>query len=115
MTLRNLIDLPIPHVMAIVLLGALCTAALLTLPTSMATAEEIYLSTETESAGPDIEIVIGEDKTIYEYRTNGVLIAIKVVPKTGRPYYMVPADGSPHFESLDHAKALYPQWVLFEW
>ena len=87
----------------------------LSLGSVSASAEEIFLSPETRDAGPDIEIVIGEEKTIYEYRANGVLIAIKVVPKTGRPYYMVPADGSPHFESLDHAKALYPQWVLFEW
>lgn len=63
----------------------------------------------------DIEIVEGKDRTIYEYRTNGVLMIIKVVPKVGRPYYMVPADGSPHYRSLDHSKKLYPQWVIIEW
>jgi hypothetical protein len=26
----------------------------------------------------------------------------------------VPADGGAHFESLDHKKKLYPQWVLIE-
>ena len=63
----------------------------------------------------DIEIVEGKDKTVYEYRQNGVLMMIKVVPKIGKPYYMVPADGAPHFQSLDHKKKLYPQWVLVEW
>ena len=63
----------------------------------------------------DIEIVEGKDKTVYEYRQNGVLMMIKVVPKIGKPYYMVPADGAPHFETLDHKKKLYPQWVLIEW
>jgi hypothetical protein len=63
----------------------------------------------------DIEIVEGDDQTVYEYRQNGILMMIKIVPTVGKTYYMVPADGSAHFESLDHKKKLYPQWVLFEW
>jgi len=63
----------------------------------------------------DIEIIEGEERTIYEYRNNGVLMMIKIVPKVGRPYYMVPADGSAHYQSLDHKKKLYPQWVIVEW
>ena len=62
----------------------------------------------------DIEIVEGDDQTVYEYRQNGVLMMIKIVPTVGKTYYMVPADGSAHFEDLDHKKKLYPQWVLFE-
>jgi hypothetical protein len=62
-----------------------------------------------------IEIVEGEDRMVYEYRQNGVLTMIKVVPKNGRAYYMVPADGAPHYESLDHKRKLYPQWVILEW
>jgi hypothetical protein len=109
MTLKNLIYSTANDLKAIVLLLTISVAG------ATATAEEIFLEPNTESSSSDIEIVIGERKTIYEYRTNGVLIAIKVVPKIGPPYYMVPADGSPHYESLDHAKALYPRWVLFEW
>ncbi len=63
----------------------------------------------------NIEIVEGEERTVYEYRNNGVLMMIKIVPKVGRPYYMVPADGSAHYQSLDHKKKLYPQWVILEW
>ncbi len=62
----------------------------------------------------DIQIIEGEDRVIYEYRQNGVLTMIKVVPKRGRPYYMVPADGAPHYESLDHKRQLYPQWIIVE-
>ena len=62
-----------------------------------------------------IEIIEGEDRIIYEYRQNGVLTMIKIVPERGRPYYMVPADGSPHYEGLDHKRKLYPQWVIVEW
>jgi hypothetical protein len=67
------------------------------------------------SGAGDVEIIIGESQTVYEYRTAGRLMMIKIVPKKGRPYYMVPADGSPHFTDLDHTRKLYPQWVLFEW
>ena len=63
----------------------------------------------------DIEIIEGEERTIYEYRSNGILMMIKIVPRLGRPYYMVPADGSAHYQSLDHKKKLYPQWVILEW
>ena len=52
---------------------------------------------------------------IFEYRQNGILIMIKVVPDRGRPYYMVPADGSPHYSDLSEVKHLYPNWVLLEW
>ncbi len=80
-----------------------------------AAAQEAYIPPPDESSADDIEIVVGDDRTIFEYRTNGVLMMIKIVPKSGRPYYMVPADGSPHFETLDHSMKLYPRWVILEW
>ncbi len=78
-------------------------------------ASEIYLPSREEISQGDVEIVIGEDRTVYEYRVNGRLLIIKVVPKVGFTYYMVPADGSEHFKSLDHNKKLYPRWFLVEW
>ena len=62
-----------------------------------------------------ISIIEGENRTIFEYRQNGVLTMIKIVPDKGPAYYMVPADGSPHYEGLDHKRKLYPQWVIVEW
>jgi len=81
---------------------------------STVAAEPVYIPSRAELAEGDVEIVVGEDRTVYEYRVNGRLLAIKIVPETGAPYYMVPADGGAHFESLDHKKKLYPQWVLVE-
>tara|TARA_Y100001934_G_scaffold280972_1_gene389183 strand:- start:1305 stop:1553 length:249 start_codon:yes stop_codon:yes gene_type:complete len=66
-------------------------------------------------AGDDVEIIVGEDRTVFEYRQNGVLVLIKVVPKVGRPYYLTPVDGSPHFDDLSNKKNLYPRWVIIEW
>lgn len=80
-----------------------------------AAASEIYIPTREDIAGGDIEIVAGEEQTVYEYRVNGHLLMIKIVPKVGFPYYLVPADGSPHYISLDHSQKLYPNWVLVEW
>ena len=69
----------------------------------------------TSDEGDDVEIIVGEDRTIFEYRQNGVLMMIKVVPKRGRPYYLAPADGSPHYDDLSNKKNLYPRWTLIEW
>ena len=74
---------------------------------------QTYLPEEYDE--DQIEIVAGENRTIYEYRQNGILTMIKVVPKKGRAYYMVPGDGAPLYESLDHERQLYPQWVIIEW
>ena len=63
-----------------------------------------------------IEIIEGRDRVVYEYRQGGLLTMIKVVPKGGGlAYYMVPADGSAHYDSLDTGKNLYPQWIVLEW
>ncbi|MGB1188653.1 MAG: DUF2782 domain-containing protein [Pseudomonadales bacterium] len=61
--------------------------------------------------------IIADDDTgrIFEYRQNGLLMMIKVIPKVGRPYYLVPADGQPHFTDLTEKRHLFPQWTLIEW
>ena len=55
------------------------------------------------------------DQRIFEFRQNGILMMIKVIPKSGRPYYLVPATGQAHFTDLTDQKHLYPQWTLIEW
>ena len=55
------------------------------------------------------------DQRIFEFRQNGVLMMIKVIPQSGRPYYLVPATGQAHFTDLTDQKHLYPQWTLIEW
>ena len=63
---------------------------------------------------PDIVIREEEDKTFYEYRVNGILKEIKVVPKVGPAYYLVPADGEGWIRE-ERSQMLVPKWVLFEW
>ena len=40
----------------------------------------------------DIQIIEGKDKTIYEYRNNGILLMMVPKNKKRKPYYMVPGD-----------------------
>ena len=64
--------------------------------------------------GPDITLIAGEERNIYEYRQNGQLRMIKVVPKFGRPYYLAPRDPTRGWGDLEQADSLIAEWVLWE-
>ena len=64
--------------------------------------------------GPDVVIIAEQDRTIYEYRQNGQLRIVKIVPNWGKPYYLVPRDPTTGFGDLERADALLPSWKLFE-
>ena len=75
---------------------------------------EVTEHTETGS-DPQITITHKEDATYYEYSINGELREIKVVPRIGKPYYLVPAQGSEQFIRADKSTLLIPKWVIFKW
>jgi Protein of unknown function (DUF2782) len=64
---------------------------------------------------PQITIVRRATETIEEYRVGGRLTMVKVIPKAGRPYYLV-ADGADgawiRRDSLDTGLKV-PMWLLF--
>jgi len=64
--------------------------------------------------GPDVVITAGKQRTVYEYRQNGQLRLVKIVPRLGRPYYLVPADQTRGFGDLNQANTLLPQWTIIE-
>lgn len=64
--------------------------------------------------GPDVTLIAGEERVVYEYRQHGRLHMIKVVPKFGRPYYLAPRDPTQGFGDLEQADSLIAQWVLHE-
>ena len=64
--------------------------------------------------GPDVTIIAGKDEVVYEFRQNGQLRMIRVVPKWGKPYYLVPQDPTRSNGDLDQAGALVPSWTLKE-
>src|ERR1700746_4029693 len=64
---------------------------------------------------PQVTIVRRPTETIEEYRVNGRLTMVKVIPKAGRPYYLVADDAGGTFvrrDSLDTGIKV-PMWLLF--
>jgi type IV secretory pathway VirB9-like protein len=76
-------------------------------------------SQNTLAADPNGETVTirnDGDNTYYEFRVNGKISEIKVVPKVGKPYYLVPTheeDGD--FIRKDNPEMRIPKWVIFRW
>jgi len=66
---------------------------------------------------PQVTIIRRETETLEEVRIGGELKFIKVTPRHGRPYFLVP-DGGPNTyirrDSLDTSLKV-PMWVLFSW
>jgi hypothetical protein len=64
---------------------------------------------------PQVTTIEHDNETIEEYRVNGRLNMVKVTPRHGRPYYLVPNNakgGFVRYDSLDFGLKV-PQWVLF--
>lgn len=69
---------------------------------------------------PQITIIRRGDDVIREYRLNGHLYAVKIIPEgNAPPYYLIDTDGDGELESRffdnNNAQIIVPQWVLFRW
>ncbi|MFK7160747.1 DUF2782 domain-containing protein [Marinospirillum sp. MEB164] len=66
---------------------------------------------------PEPEIVIRQEegRTIEEYRVNGQLFAIKVIPDQGEPYYLVDSEGDGELDQRERGRLLIPSWVILRW
>ncbi|MEN8174189.1 MAG: DUF2782 domain-containing protein [Pseudomonadota bacterium] len=66
---------------------------------------------------PDITIREGEDRTTYEYSANGIVYMIKIVPRRGRPYYLLDTDGDGVIdtETFDPTNFAVQMWKLWQW
>lgn len=63
-------------------------------------------------AGPTVVLRTSEKRTVYEFRVNGRLTRIKVVPKNGRPYYLVPVNRSQHLGEFRQNTRLERVWEI---
>lgn len=71
-----------------------------------------------ESGQPEPEVTITTKGTEIheEYRMNGRLYMIKVVPKKGKPYYLIDYEGSGEFRRSDFdSRIAIPTWVIKRW
>ena len=71
-----------------------------------------HVFADPANAGPDVTIIAGKEEVVYEFRQNGVLRMIRVVPNWGKPYYLVPQDPTRGNGDLEQAGALVPSWTL---
>jgi len=66
---------------------------------------------------PQVTIIRRETETVEEVRVAGELRYIKVTPRFGFPYYLVPSGNGRTFlrsDSLDFGTKA-PMWLLFSW
>jgi len=64
--------------------------------------------------GPDVTIIAGDDRTVYEFWQGGELRMVKIVPKWGKPYFLVPRDRTTGFGNLERTETLLPSWIIIE-
>lgn len=77
----------------------------------------LTLNAAPEDQGGEPEIIIKqmEDKTVHEYRINGFLYAIKIMPKDGKPYYLVAEEGGENYMRVDEPRFVVPKWEILTW
>ncbi len=110
------------------LVVAACVSLLTTLPARAADGgtppvtkplPEIPAPPNAEEAdlAPQVTITQRDRDTVEEARVNGIIVWIRVTPRHGRPYYLVPNGGGNTYirrDSLDTGLKV-PMWVLFTW
>ncbi|HCD27266.1 MAG TPA: DUF2782 domain-containing protein [Gammaproteobacteria bacterium] len=102
---RQIVSARRPHLRALSVL--LVAGILLDLLSTTAAAQ-------TALQGPDVVISASDEEVVYEYRQNGQLRMIQVVPSWGKPYYLVPKDPTRSDGDLERVDGLVPSWRLIE-
>jgi len=73
---------------------------------------------DTEALEGQIVIRPRKGERIEEYRVNGRLYMVKVIPRKGPPYYLIDSDGDGHLDTrrdeLDD-DIVVPHWVIIRW
>ena len=97
-----------------VTIGLLPAGALLADDTPVPREPVVVSDYQPAPAGSQIVIRPGDKEVFYEYRVNGKIVEIKVVPEVGPEYYLVPAEGGSWVQRQD-PETVVPSWVLFRW
>lgn len=67
---------------------------------------------------PEVVITPSKNNNIKEYRVNGRLFMIEIVPEKGPSYFLVDKDGDGLMESRHgntEKRLLIPKWTLLSW
>jgi len=72
-----------------------------------------------EPMDADITITRRGEKTIHEYRVNGKIYKIKIIPDIGPAYYFIDPDGDGEMEEVTESDLdsliKVNQWTIFSW
>jgi hypothetical protein len=103
----------------LLLIPALSLAASEAEPIAMPEQPELPQPVQSgEEMQPDITIIRKGKETIQEFRRNGQIYMIKIVPQVGPAYYMLDTNGDGKMDvkknDLDKNTDIN-QWLLFEW
>ena len=66
---------------------------------------------------PQVTVIRRDDQVVEEVRIKGELRYVRVTPRHGRPYFLIPDGGGNTFirrDSLD-IQTKVPMWVLWSW
>jgi hypothetical protein len=66
---------------------------------------------------PQVTIIRKDTETVEEVRVGGVLRYVRVTPRIGRPYYLVPTSNGQNLTRQDSLGSglSVPMWLLFSW
>ncbi len=71
-----------------------------------------------EGLEPEVNIIRRDDAVVHEYRMNGQLYMIKIIPVVGPPYFLIDTtgDGSLNMRRNELDPGLVvPSWMILKW
>jgi len=86
-------------------------------PSQSATPPPLPYSAGDPELEPQVTIIQRETETVEEVRVGGQLRYVKVTPRIGLPYFLVPSGNGQTFirrDSLETGLST-PMWLLFSW
>jgi hypothetical protein len=102
----------------ILLLPLLCgVTSLFAEPGNLPNTPPPSVSEQTEME-PEVTIKHRDGETIEEYRINGRLYMIKVMPDKGLEYFLIDSDGNGSLDARSNQldpQLMIPSWILFKW
>ena len=79
----------------------------------------IVLADDADLSEAEVTIVQDDkEQRVEEYRVNGQLYLVKVIPVVGPPYFLLDQDGDGQFDLQHNDPTINPptsQWRLFKW
>ncbi len=72
----------------------------------------------SEEMVPEVSIIQRGRDRVEEYRINGQLYMVRIIPPWGYPYYLIDLDRDGTLETRHRGLEpphMLPQWILFRW